>query len=129
MLNLCHIHHIAMIATEYHLSKQFYTQVLGFQIMQEVYRADKQSYKLDLSLNGIYCIELFSFPHVKPRASFPEQAGLRHLAFSVDNIELAYQYLQQKNVSLQSIRTDEHTGKQFFFFYDPSGQPLEIYQL
>lgn len=129
MLHIQSIHHIAIIAEDYQASKKFYTDILGFEIIREIYRAERRSYKLDLAVNGKYQIELFSFPEFRERASYPEAKGLRHLAFSVVNIEEAVQYLRSREVSVQDVRIDEHTGKKFSFFEDPNGQPLEIYEL
>lgn len=121
------IHHIALIVSDYDKSKVFYTEVLGLEIIQEVYREERQSYKLDLALNGVYSIELFSFPDFKPRASRPEALGLRHLAFAVEDIEAAITRLQLFQVEVEPIRIDEYTGKKFTFFFDPDGLPLELY--
>ena len=129
MLNIQHIHHIAILTDNYEVSKQFYTEVLGFEILAEVYREERQSYKLDLSINGKYQIELFSFPDFRERASFPEAKGLRHLAFAVADIKSAYSFLKSKNVEVQEVRIDEFTGKKFLFFYDPNGQPFELYEI
>lgn len=123
------IHHVAILTDDYERSKAFYTGVLGFEVLEETYRAERQSYKLDLTINGQYQIELFSFPEFKERASFPEQKGLRHLAFAVDNIEESVAELVDKGVDVQGIRVDELTNKKFCFFYDPNGQPLELYEL
>jgi glyoxylase I family protein len=123
------IHHIAIISGRYEESKTFYTEVLGFTIDQEVYRKERDSYKLDLSLNGTYMIELFSFPHPPPRPSYPEAAGLRHLAFKVENMEEAVEDLKGKGITVQPIRIDEYTGKRFTFFADPDGLPLELYEI
>ena len=123
------IHHIALIVSDYEKSKAFYTEVLGLEIIQEVYREERQSYKLDLVLNGVYSIELFSFPDYKPRASRPEALGLRHLAFAVEDIEAAMNRLQLFQVEVEPIRIDEYTGKKFTFFFDPDGLPLELYSI
>jgi len=123
------IHHIAILTDDYEKSKEFYTGVLGFTILAETYREERRSYKLDLAINGNYQIELFSFPEFKERQSFPEAKGLRHLAFAVDDIEEAVNELILKKVNLQGIRTDELTNKRFCFFYDPNGQPLELYEV
>ena len=122
------IHHVAILTGKYEESKKFYTEILGFTITQEVYRKERDSYKLDLAINGTYSIELFSFPDYKERASFPEAKGLRHLAFAVDDVNEWIQYLRSKKVDVQDIRTDEITKKKFTFFYDPNGQPLELYE-
>ena len=123
------IHNVAILTDDYRKSKEFYTQVLGFTILKETYREERNSYKLDLAINGHYQIELFSFPEYKERQSFPEAKGLRHLAFAVDDIEEAVNELILKKVNVQGIRTDELTNKRFCFFYDPNGQPLELYEI
>ncbi len=128
MLRLNCVHHIAIICTNYQRSKEFYTNVLGLSIVREVYRKERNSYKLDLELNGQYVIELFSFPNPPARPSRPEAAGLRHLAFEVDDIEAAVAALNSKNVFPEPIRIDEFTGKKFTFFADPDDLPLELYQ-
>jgi glyoxylase I family protein len=123
------IHHVAILTNDYETSKRFYIDVLGFVALAETYREERKSYKLDLAINGQYQIELFSFPEYKERASFPEQKGLRHLAFAVDDIEIAFAELVEKGVEVQGIRVDELTNKRFCFFYDPNGQPLELYEI
>lgn len=128
MLKLKRVHHIAIICSNYVLSKKFYTEILGLQIVQEVYRSERESFKLDLSVNGNYQIELFSFPEAPSRPSFPEACGLRHLAFEVDDLPAAIKDLELKGVVTESIRVDEHTGKRFVFFADPDGLPLELYE-
>ena len=128
MLNLHRVHHIAIICTNYQQSKEFYTNVLGLLIVREVYRKERDSYKLDLAVNDQYVIELFSFPNPPARPSRPEAAGLRHLAFEVDDIEAAVAALNSKNVFPEPIRIDEFTGKKFTFFADPDDLPLELYE-
>lgn len=122
------VHHIAIIASDYQRSLKFYTYVLGFEVIEEHYRKDRDSYKTDLSLNGEYVIELFSFPNPPKRLSYPEACGLRHLAFEVDNIGDAVSGLDAKGIAHQEIRTDEYTGKPFVFLQDPDGLPIEFYQ-
>ncbi|PEA54629.1 hypothetical protein CON64_11620 [Bacillus pseudomycoides] len=127
-MNITDVHHVAIICSNYEVSKKFYTEVIGFQILREVYREERQSYKLDLCIGNTYQIELFSFPNPPKRTSFPEAAGLRHLAFSVSSIEEAVSHLQQHGIQTESIRIDEITGKRFVFFQDPDGLPLELYE-
>lgn len=123
-----HIHHIAIICSNYEISKKFYTEVLGLKILQEVYREERQSYKLDLGIEDQYVIELFSFPNPPKRPSRPESCGLRHLAFSVENIEEKRSELVAKNLVCEEIRIDEFTDKKFFFTQDPDDLPLEFYE-
>jgi glyoxylase I family protein len=129
MLKVKSIHHIAIICSDYEVSKKFYTEILGLEVIAENYRKERDSYKLDLSLNGRYIIELFSFPYPPLRPSSPEARGLRHLAFSVANIVDAVQHLKSNNIPVESVRTDEFTGKRFTFFKDPDDLPLELYEL
>lgn len=128
MIQLNKVHHIAIICSDYELSKHFYTQILGLKPVREVFREARNSYKLDLSLNDSYVIELFSFPDPPPRSSHPEAQGLRHLAFEVDNIEECIKSLQENGVIAEPIRQDEFTGKRFTFFSDPDDLPVELYE-
>jgi len=123
------IHHVAILTDDYERSKFFYTEILGFKVIKETFRKERNSFKLDLSLNGLYQIELFSFPETKPRASFPEQRGLRHLAFGVNDIIKAREELILKSIDVEAIRFDEITNKRFCFFNDPNDQPLELYEI
>lgn len=131
MLEIEAIHHIAILTDTYlyKVSKQFYTEVLGFTVVAEHFREERNSYKLDLALNGKYQVELFSFPDFRERASFPEAKGLRHLAFAVKDVKTGFEWLQKNKVKVEAIRVDVFTGKEFCFFYDPNGQPLELYQV
>ena len=122
------IHHIAIICSNYEVSKKFYTEVLGLNILREVYREERQSYKLDLAIGEHYVIELFSFPNPPARPSRPESCGLRHLAFSIDNVEEKRNELISKGLECEEIRIDEFTDKQFFFTSDPDDLPLEFYE-
>ncbi len=129
MKGLLGIHHIAIICSNYGVSKRFYTDILGATVVAETYRAARDSYKLDLQLPDRTQIELFSFPTPPPRPSTPESCGLRHLAFSVSDLDSAVVELVGKGVSVEPVRIDELTGKRFTFFPDPDGLPLELYEI
>lgn len=126
-MDLKSIHHIAIIASNYEVSKNFYVNILGFKIIRENYREERQSYKLDFKI-GDSEIELFSMPNAPARPSYPEACGLRHLAFCVNNIEEVVEELNSKGVITEPIRIDEYTGKKFTFFSDPDGLPLELHE-
>lgn len=128
MLKLNRVHHVAIICSDYEKSKHFYSEVLGLKIVQEVYREERRSYKLDLEVGNQYQIELFSFPDPPTRQSHPEAAGLRHLAFEVDALDEAVFHIKEFGVAIEPIRIDELTGKRFTFFADPDGLPLELYE-
>lgn len=122
------VHHIAIICSNYQKSKSFYIDTLGFTALREVYREDRKSYKLDLALNGVYLIELFSFKNAPARPSYPEATGLRHLAFEVEDLDEVVQILKNKMVIAEPIRTDEFTNKRFTFIADPDNLPIELYE-
>jgi len=128
MLKINKVHHIAIIASDYQKSKHFYTEILGLQIVREVYREARDSYKLDLAIGENYVIELFSFPNPPARPSRPEACGLRHLAFEVEDVAAAKQNLEAKGIKVEDIRIDEFTGKKFTFFADPDDLPIEFYE-
>lgn len=128
-LGITQVHHIAIICSDYARSKAFYTEVLGFDIIQEVYRETRDSYKLDLALNGQYIIELFSFPNPPVRPSRPEACGMRHLAFQVGDLERVVQEIKAQNLPIEPIRVDEFTGKRFTFMADPDDLPIEFYEI
>ena len=122
------LHHIAIICSDYQKSKDFYVNRLGFKIIRETYREERNSYKLDLAIDTNYAIELFSFPSPPERVNNPEAAGLRHLAFEVSNIESAVLELKTHGIPTEPVRVDEITGKKFTFFRDPDNLPIEIYE-
>lgn len=120
------VHHIAIIASDYTRSKDFYIRILGFQILNEVFREERNSWKCDLALHGHYIIELFSFPNPPKRVAWPEAAGLRHLAFSVADLDAAIAHLNSCGVEVEPVRIDPYTHARFTFFADPDGLPIEI---
>lgn len=122
------IHHVAIICSDYQVSKDFYTRILGLSLIAETYRAERASYKLDLALPSGAQIELFSFPDAPPRVSRPEAQGLRHLAFEVDDVSACKAMLEVQGLAVEDIRMDELTGRRFVFFADPDGLPLELYE-
>ena len=126
---LQNIHHIAIICSDYNLSKHFYVQVLGLEIISEVYREERNSYKLDLALQGKYIIELFSFPNPPARPSTPEAQGLRHLAFQVLDVAQVVTHLEAKGIAVEPVRIDPYTDRAYTFFKDPDDLPLELYQI
>jgi glyoxylase I family protein len=128
-LSVQNIHHVAIICSDYRCSKHFYTEILGLTVVAEAYRAERDSYKLDLAVNGQYQIELFSFPNPPDRVSRPEASGLRHLAFSVADVEQTRAFLLEAGVDCEQIRVDEFTQKQFFFIADPDNLPIEFYEM
>ncbi|MCD6665435.1 MAG: VOC family protein [Hydrogenophaga sp.] len=127
-MQLKRIHHVAIICSDYAVSKAFYVDVLGLRVVAEHYRAERQSWKLDLALPSGEQIELFSFPSPPPRPTRPEARGLRHLAFSVDNVAACKAWLEDRGIAVEPVRVDEYTGRRFTFLADPDGLPIELYE-
>ena len=121
------VHHVAIIASDYPRSRAFYCDVLGFIVLAEHYREARRSWKCDLR-HGPVQIELFSFPDPPPRPSRPEAVGLRHLAFTVADLDAAVATLSGRGVAVEPVRVDQYTGRRFTFLADPDGLPLELYE-
>ena len=127
-MNLSRIHHIAIIVSDYEASKDFYVNKLGFQIIRENYRPERNDWKLDLKVNEATELEIFGVKNPPARVTRPEAAGLRHLAFFTDNIEETVAELKEKGIVTEPIRVDEFSGKKFTFFADPDGLPIELHE-
>ena len=121
------IHHIAIIGSDYEKSKHFYVDLLGFQIIRENYRAERDDYKIDLAC-GQQEIELFIIKNAPARVNYPEALGLRHLAFKVKSVDDTVKELNEKGIETEPVRFDNYTGKKMTFFHDPDGLPLEIHE-
>ncbi|UJF15699.1 VOC family protein [Jeotgalibaca sp. MA1X17-3] len=119
------IHHVAIIASDYEKSKHFYTEILELPIIREIYRVERDSYKLDLKI-GDSEIELFSFPNPPKRKTGPEAVGLRHLCLTTENVEVTVEKLEKRGIVCEPIRIDESTNTPYTFFKDPDGLPIEL---
>ena len=126
-MNLQNFHHVAIIVSDYEKSKDFYTNLLGFEIIRENFREDRGDYKLDLKLGDME-LEIFGIPGAPGRPNYPEACGLRHMAFKVENIETVIWELSQKGIETEPVRIDSFTGKKMTFFKDPDGLPLELHE-
>ena len=127
-MNLSMIHHVAIIVSDYEKSKDFYVNKLGFEIIRENYRPQKNDWKLDLRINESTELEIFAPQNPPKRPSYPEACGLRHLAFAVDDIVNTVNELNAIGIECEPIRTDEFTNKKMTFFFDPDGLPLELHE-
>lgn len=126
-MDLKKIHHVAIIVSDYEVSRRFYVELLGFKVIRENYRPEKDDYKLDLELDGCE-LELFSGKYNPPRPSYPEALGLRHLAFRVEDMDADVRELNEKGVDTEPVRMDQFTGRRMTFFHDPDGLPLELHE-
>ena len=121
------IHHVAIIVSDYQKSRDFYVNKLGFAIIRENYRPERNDHKLDLKL-GEAELEIFGMADAPKRPNYPEACGLRHLAFKVENIEQTIKELNEKGIETEPIREDTFTGKKMTFFFDPDGLPSELHE-
>ena len=126
-MDLKKIHHVAIIVSDYEVSRRFYVELLGFKVIRENYRPEKDDYKLDLELDGCE-LELFSGKYNPPRPSYPEALGLRHLALRVEDMDADVRELNEKGVDTEPVRMDQFTGRRMTFFHDPDGLPLELHE-
>ncbi|MBN8412065.1 MULTISPECIES: VOC family protein [Halomonas] len=127
-LPLSRLHHVALITAHYECAKRFYIEVLDAHVLNEAYRSDRDSYKLDLLLPGNIQLELFSFPSPPARPSYPEACGLRHIAFATDDLDTCVEILKERGATPEPVRVDEFTGARFTFLSDPDGTPIELYE-
>lgn len=122
------IHHVAIICSDIKRSVDFYTEILGFEVINSEYRESRKSWKVDMLLNDLQ-IELFTFYDSIDRPSYPEAKGLRHLALKATDIVNDRQMIKNAGVIIEEIRKDICTGKRFYFFSHPDGLPTELYEI
>lgn len=127
-MQLSIIHHIAIIVSDYARSKDFYVNKLGFSVIRENFRPEKNDWKLDLRVNETTELEIFGVSNPPKRVTHPEAAGLRHLTFYTEDIEKTVAELMGMGIEVEPIRVDAFTGKKFTFFADPDGLPLELHE-
>ena len=127
-MRLSRIHHVAIIVSDYAVSRDFYVNKLGFPIVRENYRPERDDWKLDLRVNESTELEIFGVKNPPKRVNRPEACGLRHLAFRVDSVEETVAALEEKGIPCEPVRTDAFTGKKMTFFADPDGLPLELHE-
>jgi glyoxylase I family protein len=119
------INHIAIIVSDLNIARDFYVNKLGFKVIKELERPERQSTVLYLDA-GNSMIELFSFPHPPKRPTWPEACGLRHIAFNVDDFEGTITKLNDLGIETEAVRCDARSGKRMTFFHDPDDLPIEI---
>lgn len=127
-MHLDAIHHVAIIVSDYAASRAFYVDKLGFSVVRENYRPEKQDWKLDLKVNDTTELEIFAPQNPPKRPSYPEACGLRHLAFHVPDVRQTVQELSAMGIACEPIRQDEFTQRRMTFFFDPDGLPLELHE-
>ena len=120
-------HHIAVICSDEDRALKFYVDKLGFRVEKTFWREQQGDWLRMLRL-GDTVIELFIKPGAPQRPTQPEALGLRHLAFRVEDVGLAVDWLNARGIETEPVRTDPYNGGRFTFFHDPDGLPLEVHE-
>ena len=120
-------HHVAIICSNYEKAIDFYVKKLGFCLIREVNRPQQQDMLIMLE-SGQIVLELFIKSNAPARVDAPETMGLRHLAFRVENMDEAVEWLRSRGVETEPVRNDTINGGRFTFFKDPDGLPLELHE-
>jgi glyoxylase I family protein len=128
-LTLRGAHHVAIICAQIESSKRFYIDALGLALVSETFRAERNSWKVNVALPDGVELELFTMPGAPARPSYPEAQGLRHLALSVADLDVAIDHLARFDIACEPIRVDGLTNQRFTFLADPDGLPIELYEL
>ena len=127
-MKLTSVHHIAVINSNYEKSYDFYVNRLGLKVIFDIERPAKNDRVLMLELDKGLMLEIFIMPNPPVHQDNPEAAGLRHLAFHVEDIEPAVAWLNGLGIETEPIREDKVNGGRFTFFKDPDGLPLELHE-
>ena len=123
------VHHIAIIGTNYSETKEFYVGKLGFEVISEYNRPEKNDIILNVK-QGNLVLEIFikEDAPLRPKMPNPEHSGLRHLAFKVDDVEGVLKKFDELNIVHEELRYDDFDNKKMAFFFDTDGLPLEIHE-
>lgn len=126
MIRLKEIGHVLLRVLDLERSKKFYSEVLGFHVLEE----DPEHGGTFMALEGqSHAIDLF--PVKDPAAAerqTPGVRGLGHIAFRVESegaLKEAYTTLQAHGVEI--TRAIDHVSQKSVYFHDPDGNTLEIY--
>jgi methylmalonyl-CoA epimerase len=120
--------HVAITVRDMDRAVAFYRDVLGFEVLGQLV-LDGGTFKLVYLQAGTGRIELFAFTE-KGRASDTQNRdqdlGLKHVAFSVDDVDAVAHRLKAHGVPLTLEPLDAPGGVRLAFFHDPDGNLLEL---
>ena len=126
MIQLKEIGHVLLRVLDLERSKKFYSEVLGFHVLEE----DPEHGGTFMALEGqSHAIDLFQVKDLDAaQQQTPGVRGLGHLAFRVESEEA----LREANATLRQhgvdiTRTIDHVSQKSIYFHDPDGNTLEIY--
>ncbi len=123
------VHHIAIIGTDYIKTREFYVDKLGFEVISEHNRPEKNDIIINVK-QGNLVLEIFikEDAPLRPKMPSPENSGLRHLAFKVDDVEAVLKKFDELDIPHEELRCDDFDNRKMAFFFDPDGLPLEIHE-
>jgi catechol-2,3-dioxygenase len=126
MMQLKEIGHVLLRVMDLERSKKFYTEALGFHVLEE----DPEHGGTFMALPGhSHAIDLFQVKDADLAGKqTPGARGLGHLAFRVEDEEAlkdAYAHLREHGVEIS--RMIDHVSQKSLYFDDPDGNTLEIY--
>jgi catechol 2,3-dioxygenase len=130
MIKLQRLGHVLLAVRDLEKSKDFYTRILGFTVLEE----DPDHGGVFLSIGGLgNTLDLFPCKGpvtVQASESDPtsmQNLGVRHTAFAVateDDLKDAWHALQDAGVPI--LRAIDHVSQKSLYFHDPDGNLLEI---
>jgi catechol 2,3-dioxygenase-like lactoylglutathione lyase family enzyme len=127
-ITLSGIHHIALTVTDVPRARDFYTRILGFNVLAELGpKTLLVNGSTVIAINGAY-----DPSQVPPNDRFTEnRAGLDHVSFAVNSradLERAVEIFDQNNVSHGEIKDLGAAGLPIYVlaFRDPDNIQLEL---
>ena len=115
--------HTRMRVSDLDLTIQFYTDVLGLEVLERKTSPRGSQLAFLKVPNSDELIELTSFP---PSGPVKVQEDLVHLAFQVDNLDDTIVSLNAKGVKITDGPTATSSGSRFIFIDAPDGYEVEL---
>jgi lactoylglutathione lyase len=117
--------HVGIMVKDIETSKQFYQQIVGLELIDEMIHTNGEMKLAFLGINGEIIVELIEGYN----ANLPTEGKVHHVAFTVEGIEQEKERLQALGVSLvwEDITTLPN-GAKYLFFLGPDGEWIEFYE-
>jgi lactoylglutathione lyase len=118
--------HIGLFIRNIEVSKKFYTETLGLEIVSEADMPDGT--KVAMAKRGDLMIELVQLPDYKNY----QDGFVNHIAMRVTDIDKVQKELESKGIQFETkepVPMDILNGVRYLMFRGPDGEHLEIVQL
>ncbi len=124
------VHHVCIQTNKYKESLEFYTQILGFEIVSETKNFHNRDYNTWLKL-GNFMIELQTGKNNDKLDKWNSlKEGPVHLGFMVDNVEKEYKRIVNLGYNDFKVKNGEIVyrveGESLFKIKAPEGTEIEI---